>query len=376
MNSFSTIQKELLPLLQQAEKRRRVYRFFKVMNSLLLQFILLLGISIPLFVYLFSSKLPKWFEAIQNKDLWHFSPQLYMLLFWGFFFFFMMLSRSQKAKYGTIEKQIIRAVIGKIAPTFKFDEHKQINPKVIAESELISTHQLRFKKATKVNSVYNLSRGILSGKVSNTSITMGAVKTLNHSGNSYFMYVPGLNYLYIIYNYIRPWFSKKHTLEQVGSQFLGMFAIVEFNKNFNGTTIILPDQFEKRIGYLAKTIQSLNISGNQLVNLEDTEFENEFVVYSSDQVEARYVMSTSLMQRITRLKKKIGKPIMLSFKNNKLYFAVYHPYGFLRLNESKNLITSNALELLYEDIVNAIGIVEDLNLNTKIWKNVSTTKSV
>ncbi|RIV31489.1 DUF3137 domain-containing protein [Flagellimonas lutimaris] len=130
------------------------------------------------------------------------------------------------------------------------------------------------------------------------------------------------------------------------------------------------------MGYLAKTIQSINISSNQLVNLEDTEFENEFVVYSSDQIEARYVMSTSLMQRITRLKKKIGKAIMLSFKNNKLYFAVYHPYGFLRLNESKNLITSNALELLYEDIVKAIGIVEDLNLNTKIWKNVSTTKSV
>jgi hypothetical protein len=74
------------------------------------------------------------------------------------------------------------------------------------------------------------------------------------------------------------------------------------------------------------------------------------------------------MERITNLKRKVNRPIMLSFKENKLYMGVHHPYGFFSLNESKNLTTSNAIELFYEDISTAMGIVEDLNLNTKIWK--------
>ena len=63
--------------------------------------------------------------------------------------------------------------------------------------------------------------------------------------------------------------------------------------------------------------------------------------------------------------------MMLSFNKNKLYMAIQHPYGFLSLNKGKNLMEANTFELLYEDISTAIGIVEDLNLNTRIWKTES-----
>ena len=73
------------------------------------------------------------------------------------------------------------------------------------------------------------------------------------------------------------------------------------------------------------------------------------------------------MQRITAFKKKVGNPVLMSFKNDKLYMAVQLPDGFLSLRQNQNLVISNVLELFYEDITMAIGIVEDLNLNTKIW---------
>ena len=39
-------------------------------------------------------------------------------------------------------------------------------------------------------------------------------------------------------------------------------------------------------------------SHGELVKLEDPEFEKSFVVYSGNQTEARYILSTSLMRRI------------------------------------------------------------------------------
>jgi len=128
---------------------------------------------------------------------------------------------------------------------------------------------------------------------------------------------------------------------------------------------------EKRVGHLAKNLQNFNAARGILVELEDTEFENDFMVYSTDQVEARYILSTSLMERITRLKRKIDKPIMLSFNKNKLYLGIQHPYGFLCLNKEESLLKSDVFEKVHEDIYAAIGIVEDLNLNTRIWKNQS-----
>jgi len=376
MINFAKTREELLPLLVLAEKYRKTYRFFLFANSLFLLGVLLLGISIPLVFYLLSLLLPTWTLNINSDKLPYLSPQLILLLFWGLFFVFMTVSNKAKAKYVKIEKEILKTFLAKTAPSFKYYESKQINGKDIAESELISPLGLRFNKNKGTNSIYNLTHGLLSGKVGHTKITMGAVKTLSSNPYSYFLYIPLFNYLYLTFTYIRPWLFKRYTFEQVGSTFLGMVAVMEFNKIFKGKTIILPDSMEKRIGYLAKTFQSLNLNNNQLVNLEDTEFENEFVVYSSDQIEARYILSPLLMQRITHLKKKINKPIMLSFKNNKLYVAVHHTYGFLRLEESKNLIGSNALELLYEDVLMAIDIVEDLNLNSKIWKRESIAKPV
>ncbi|MBA4746830.1 MAG: DUF3137 domain-containing protein [Muricauda sp.] len=212
-----------------------------------------------------------------------------------------------------------------------------------------------------------MNQGVLSGKVGSTSISMGNVKIIGTQMNPYLMYIPLFLQFYMVYTNLRPWFKKENSIEEMGSSFTGMFAIMDFNKKFNGTTVVLPDQFEKRVGYLAKTLQSMNLNRDQLVNMEDTEFENEFVVYSTDQTEARYILSPSLMQRIIAFKKKVGSSVLMSFKNDKLYMAVQLPHGFLSLRQNQNLVTSNVLELFYEDITMAIGIVEDLNLNTKIW---------
>lgn len=363
MEDFKSIKKELLPLLHQAEKLRKKYRFYKMgANLFILTFVL--GIFfLPMFTY-FNNE---WITKV-SRDSSGTTFQILLILYWVLYFVFMIKANHIGVKYKKVEAEILQPVLDRLILGLKFNPQKQITSKEITESQLMPTYTQVPGTKNRQQKVYNMTTGLVSGKVGDSSIVMGDVKVINQSFfGSYFMFIPFLTHLYFAYGYLRPWFSKNHSVDQVGYSFFGMFAIFDFNKKLNGNIVILPDKLEKRMGYLAKTIQSLKLNRKQLINLENTEFENEFVVYGTDQVEARYVLSTTFMERIMALKRKINRPIMLSFNNNKLYVAVQHPNGFFSLPQSKNLVTSNALELFTENISNAMEIVEDLNLNTNIW---------
>lgn len=157
--------------------------------------------------------------------------------------------------------------------------------------------------------------------------------------------------------------DKKRYVEVFG----GIFFIGDFNKNFNGHTYVFPDKMEKAFGRFAKFLQSLSSSNGQLVNLEDIEFEKEFKVYSDDQIEARYILSTSLMQRILDYKRKANSDIMMAFKESKIYMAIPIKGNLFEPKIFGKLISDETLRKYYEDLAIAISAVEDLNLNLRIW---------
>lgn len=87
--------------------------------------------------------------------------------------------------------------------------------------------------------------------------------------------------------------------ESWSTLFQGLFLVADFNKHFYGETVVLPDTAQNSFGSLiGHWLQSNNISRDELVKMDDTEFEKEFVVYSSDQVEARYILSNALMKKL------------------------------------------------------------------------------
>ncbi|KAB5488232.1 MULTISPECIES: DUF3137 domain-containing protein [Flagellimonas] len=364
MENSNSSKKALLPLLHQAEKLRKKYRFYKTGGNLFILTFVLGIFFLPMITYFNNQWIT---EVSRNSSGVIF--QILLVFYWVLYFVFMIKANRIGVKYRKVEGEILQPVLDRLIPGLKYSPIKQITPAQITESLLIPSYSQVSGNKDKQQKVYNMGSGFASGKVGDTSIVMGDVKIINQSFfGSYFMYIPFLTHLYFAYNYIRPWFSKDHSVDHMGYSFFGMFVIIDFNKKIRGNTIVLPDKLEKRAGYFAKIIQSLKLHRKQLINLEHTEFEKEFVVYGTDQVEARYILSTAFMERIVALKRKMERPIMLSFNNNKLYMAIQHPNGFFCLPQHKNLITSNAFELFVENISNAIGIVEDLNLDTKIWK--------
>jgi hypothetical protein len=149
--------------------------------------------------------------------------------------------------------------------------------------------------------------------------------------------------------------------------FKGLFFIGDFNKHFTCETVVLPDTAEKLFGHFGQTLQSMNIFRGQLIKLEDPEFESHFVVYGNDQIQARYILSTSLMERILEFKKKTGRKIYLSFVGSKVFVAVSYTKSLFEPRIFRTLLDFEPILEYFEDLQLAIGIVDDLNLNTRIW---------
>ncbi len=171
-------------------------------------------------------------------------------------------------------------------------------------------------------------------------------------------------------------FSELHTEYKSGGKekswhtiFRGIFFIADFNKHFIGETFVLTDVSENVFGSgIGGFFQKLNMARPQLVKLEDVEFEKAFAIYGTDQVEARYILSPALMERILNLKRKFNTNVALSFIGSHVYIAITvdknlfeAPWLFSSVDNYKQL------EEYYNDIAMCVGIVEILDLNTRIW---------
>jgi hypothetical protein len=154
--------------------------------------------------------------------------------------------------------------------------------------------------------------------------------------------------------------------EQYSTIFKGILFIADFHKDFIGETFVLPDTAEKLFGKLGSLFQRMNMSRPELVKLEDPIFEKAFAVYGTDQVEARYILTPALMSRIMEFKKKSGK-IHLSFLHSKVYIAISVKQNLFEPPFFKSMLRFDIVEDYFKYLVMSVEIVEDLNLNTRIW---------
>jgi hypothetical protein len=149
--------------------------------------------------------------------------------------------------------------------------------------------------------------------------------------------------------------------------FKGLFFIADFNKHFRGRTYVLTDVAEGLFGFIGKKLQEMNFTRPDLIKLEDPEFEEEFVVYGDDQVEARYILSTSLMQRILDFRRKTARNIQLSFVGSNVHVAIPMTRDMFEPRMTSSFLDFGLVRDYLLDLQFACGIVDDLNLNTRIW---------
>lgn len=150
--------------------------------------------------------------------------------------------------------------------------------------------------------------------------------------------------------------------------FKGLFIVSGFNKHFKGKTIILPDSAENNFGsLLGGWLQSMNFSRGDLVRMDDPEFEKYFAVYSNDQIEARYILSHSMMKRITDLRKRLNVSLYISFISNHMHVAIETRRDHFEPNVFTSLLDYQQTSEYVRTLQNTIGLIEELKLNEKLW---------
>lgn len=132
--------------------------------------------------------------------------------------------------------------------------------------------------------------------------------------------------------------------------FNGIFYKIQFNKTFNAQLY-------------------LNSPRRKNMELEDNTFNKMFRAYTTDQVEARYILSTSFMKRLKEFQRSLGKAprIRVAFVDNEMYVAVSSSKDFLEPKLNKDLKDFNNILPYYLEVDHLIKIVDILNLNLRIW---------
>lgn len=159
--------------------------------------------------------------------------------------------------------------------------------------------------------------------------------------------------------------GKKKAPEMV---FRGLFLVADFPKTFAGHVVLLPDRAEKTLGVFGRAFQRLpRHDGLALVELEDPDFERHFACYGSDPVETRYLLSPSFMERLVRFRENTGAPLRLALRGEQLRIALPLERDLFAVSWSGVDVDEATLRTWAGELAFATGIVEDLDLETRIW---------
>lgn len=146
----------------------------------------------------------------------------------------------------------------------------------------------------------------------------------------------------------------------------GIIFVADFNKHFNGITVVRPKSMSASISaWFSKNVFSFG--DKSVVQLENDAFNKDFVVYSSDQIEARYILTPALMERIADLNKRSAYHVSLSFIASRMYIAFPLDHNYFEPPLFKTLINPNLLSNDINILNFMCDIVRELDLNTRIW---------
>lgn len=139
--------------------------------------------------------------------------------------------------------------------------------------------------------------------------------------------------------------------------FRGVIVEMEMNKNFTGHTF-----------FRQKTVaaRKIPVDKNKYspVELEKSTFSDKYQVFSDNQVEARYLLTTAMMERLENLSFAFkAKDIRGSFNDNKLMLAIHTGVDMFAMGNDFKESNTETFSQLYDEMVSVLQIVDELKLD-------------
>ncbi len=234
----------------------------------------------------------------------------------GMIFSYFKMKKSQEEFDYTTKSELYSKIIG-FYPEFEYHPFNGISSSTIIESNLFADFD-EFR-----------SEDYIEGKYKSIKINLSQIELIK------------ITQMEVNVN------SHTETINKEQSIFKGLFFITSLNKKFSSTTYVVQNQLIKIFNDLPKQLKR--------VTLEDSKFESEFDVYSDSQIEARYLLTPSFMERLLKLNQNTS--LRCCFVDNKLFLALAIEDDFmpsLALNETvdyqriKQVIQQ--LDILFETV--------------------------
>lgn len=140
--------------------------------------------------------------------------------------------------------------------------------------------------------------------------------------------------------------------------FKGVVVKLAMNKNFTSHTVIKPDSL----------MHFSPAEDLKHTELEDVLFEKKYDVFTNDEVDARYLITPSFMERLNKVK--------TAFNANKISCAFYGDLLLIALHSKQDLFSLCSLikpvddpkqyYQMYEEIVSIIKLIDHFKLDQKI----------
>lgn len=139
--------------------------------------------------------------------------------------------------------------------------------------------------------------------------------------------------------------------------FQGSLIEMDFHRKFMGTTIVLRDSGlfnSKRKGEMKR------------IGLASPKFEKIFEAYGTDQVEGRYLLTPTFMEKLMELEDSVnGKKIRFAFSDEKLHVAVEHPNRFETKSLRQSMTDISRVQIVIDELEAVLSIITAVAVREK-----------
>lgn len=148
--------------------------------------------------------------------------------------------------------------------------------------------------------------------------------------------------------------------------FRGQWYIFDFNKTFKSDIEVCEKWFgSNRTGSIFDTERL------KKVELEDVDFHKNFKVYAKNEIDAFYILTPPMIERIKKLNEEVSGKFLFCFCNNKLHVGLYNNKDLYEHSIFSKVELEKAREKVLGELLVIIKFVDTLKLDNSLFKSNS-----
>jgi Protein of unknown function (DUF3137) len=131
-------------------------------------------------------------------------------------------------------------------------------------------------------------------------------------------------------------------------------------------TIIEPEQGK----LMAKLEAFLKGKGLKPISMDDPDFEKAYTVFSSDSIQANYLLTNNLLEVLAQFHAKVKAPVFVTFQGNTVTVGINSFKSYFEPPLTKSLLSATLMYDYFRDLELFVDLVDCLNLQEKFWLQV------